>query len=242
MIPDITSPLPTLATLFIAGGVFLLLIGINILKVEKVSITPGKKTVVTGSLLTLIGISFLLGDIFLHQQQIFSPVNTLSPTASVTPTPAPPTFTFTPFNPQELPTSTPAIVLPTSTVTPSFTPPPTNTPSPTFTIPAYSPELAIRDYYSLINSRNYAQAWTWLSERFRKDIDYEDQYVGFWNTIESVSIDQTALLEISPIRAKILVEMTYYKKNGQVVKDRNFQVEFIWDPIRLLWLIDHTET
>jgi hypothetical protein len=94
----------------------------------------------------------------------------------------------------------------------------------------------------LINARNYAQAWTWLSERFRNGVDYEKGYVGFWNTIESVSIDQTALIEISPTKAKILVEMTYYKKNGQIVKDRDFQVEFIWDPIRLLWLIDHTET
>ncbi|MEP0805155.1 MAG: hypothetical protein HRF47_06680 [Chloroflexota bacterium] len=241
MIPDITSPLPTLATFFIAGGVFLLLTGINILKVEKFSIAPGKRTIITGSLLTLVGISFLMGDIFLRQQQIVIIPNTLTPMTAAT-TPAPPTSTFTPFIPQEPPTSTPAIVLPTLTVTSSFTPAPTNTPSPTFTIPAYSPELAIRDYYSLINARNYAQAWTWLSERFRNGVDYEKGYVGFWNTIESVSIDQTALIEISPTKAKILVEMTYYKKNGQIVKDRDFQVEFIWDPIRLLWLIDHTET
>lgn len=160
MIPDITSPLPTLATIFIAGGVFLLLIGVNILKIEKISIVPGKKTVITGSLLTFVGVFFLIGDIFLHQQQSLIAANALTPTASITPTPAPPTSTFTPFNPQVPPTNTPVIVLPTLTVTPSFTPAPTNTPSPTFTIPAYSPELAIRDYYSLINSRNYAQAWT----------------------------------------------------------------------------------
>lgn len=242
MIPDITSPLPTLATFFIAGGVFLLLTGINILRVEKFTITPGKKTIITGALLTLVGISFLMGDIFLRQQQILIATNALTSTASTTPTLAPLTSTFTPFNPQEPPTSTPAIVLPTLTVTPSFTPAPTNTPSPTLTIPAYSPELAIRDYYSLINARNYAQAWTWLSERFRNGVDYEKGYVGFWNTIDLVSIDQTALIEISPTKAKILVEMTYYKKNGQTVKDQNFQVELIWDPLRLLWIIDHTET
>jgi len=102
-------------------GLFLLLAGFQIISVEKVSVTPGKRTWGLGILFALLGIVFLLPEIkelvLRENEEVPStPYPTNTPVLMSTPTPYPtntpiPMFTSTPY--------------PTNTPYPTFTPIPT---------------------------------------------------------------------------------------------------------------------
>lgn len=59
----IATPLGYTGVFFVIGGIFLVIAGLDILKIEKLTISVGKKTWGTGLLLAFIGILFLIPDI-----------------------------------------------------------------------------------------------------------------------------------------------------------------------------------
>jgi len=60
----VTTPLGYIGVFFVIAGFFLVIAGIELIKIEKLTITPGRKTWGIGLLLAAIGVLFLLPDIF----------------------------------------------------------------------------------------------------------------------------------------------------------------------------------
>ena len=59
----ITTPLGYIGVFFVIAGFFLVIAGIELIKIEKLTITPGRKTWGFGLLLAAIGVLFLLPEI-----------------------------------------------------------------------------------------------------------------------------------------------------------------------------------
>ncbi len=96
----VTSPLLYLGILFLIAGVFLVLAGQDVIKVEKVTVTKSKKTSVFGLMLVGLGVVFLLPELSKSVPQSIAPTLTNAPTESVamitpTSTPVQPTVTVT---------------------------------------------------------------------------------------------------------------------------------------------------
>ncbi len=126
--PDIpvNSALGYVGVFFLLSGFFLVLAGLEIFKVEKITVTPGRKTWVFGIFLAAFGLLFLLPDIFARLPK--------STTPDITVTVSPPsanTGTHTPTAQKMTDTPTPTS---TSTTTPTKNPTPA--PDPTATIDA----------------------------------------------------------------------------------------------------------
>lgn len=85
--PDIpiTSPLEYLGVILLLIGVILILAGIKIIKIEKVTINPGRKTWVSGLLLLCLGLVFLVPNVISSTQKL-SPTPTLTSTVTENPT------------------------------------------------------------------------------------------------------------------------------------------------------------
>jgi hypothetical protein len=81
--PDIpgTSPLAYIGVFFVLSGVFFIIAGTGIIKVEKISVMPGVKTLIIGFILAGLGLALLIPDI----QSTFSDVPV--PTEPTRPTP-----------------------------------------------------------------------------------------------------------------------------------------------------------
>lgn len=128
----------------------------------------------------------------------------------------------------------------TATPIPTGTPfVPTNTIVPT---QSNSLEQFIRTYYQAINSRNYENTWSLLSDAFRASSNslqnggYQG-YVDFWNTVDHVEVLETKILEQSSQAAKVFVVANYHYKNGvTTTSERDFN--FIYDFNRNTWLFD----
>jgi hypothetical protein len=123
---------------------------------------------------------------------------------------------------------------------------PTGTPFiPTTTIvPTQSNSLEqfIRTYYQEINSRNYENTWSLLSDAFKASSNslqnggYQG-YVDFWNTVDRVEVLETKILEQNNQFAKVFVVANYHYKNGvTTTSEQNFS--FIYDFTRNTWLFD----
>ena len=102
--PDIpiTSPLSYIGVLFLFIGAFLVIAGLDIIKIEKIIVVPGKKTWGFGIIMALIGILFLFPDILKT-----SPPSTATATPTVTQVPKEDPTTLTPPTDQPPPTSKP---------------------------------------------------------------------------------------------------------------------------------------
>lgn len=163
----VNSPLGYVGVFLVLFGFFLILAGLDIFKVEKITVKRGAKTWGFGIILTVFGLAFLLPDIFASLPS--PPTSTPSPeVVSSTPTfiPRPtniqqvenlsantntptPTNTLQPrstHTPTPEPTDTPtATATPTSTATPTPTATATATATPTeggqSTVPSCLPEI-----------------------------------------------------------------------------------------------------
>ena len=143
-----------------------------------------------------------------------------------------------------------AAVAPTIVVTQqsavTATPIPTGTPLvPTNTIvltPSNSVEQFIRTYFQEINSRNYENTWSLLSDAFKASTNSPQKggyqgYVDFWNTVDRVEILEIKILEQSSQSAEVFVVANYHYKNGVTTTgEQNFY--FIYDFTRNTWLFD----
>ncbi|MFO0127073.1 MAG: hypothetical protein ACK54J_07615, partial [Pseudanabaena sp.] len=101
------------------------------------------------------------------------------------------------------PTASPS---PLPTATPSKTP--AATPSPA----RPSPEQAVRDYYSLINDRQFQNAWQNLTPKFQRDRAGGYQtFTDWWQTVSQVSINGARIVESKENSAIIDIDLTYRK-------------------------------
>ena len=129
------------------------------------------------------------------------------------------------------------------TATPIPTSPPLLVPTNTIVLtPSNSVEQFIRTYFQEINSRNYENTWSLLSDAFKASRNSPQNggyqgYVDFWNTVDRVEILEIKILEQSSQSAEVFVVANYHYKNGVTTTgEQNFY--FIYDFTRNTWLFD----
>ena len=148
------------------------------------------------------------------------------PSPSTTPSPTP-TVTLTPT-----PTKSPT---PTPTPTPTVTPTPTPTKSPV----RPSPENAIRDYYSLINERQFQSAWRNLTPKFQRDrASGYNTFTDWWSTVDKVSINGARLVESKENLAIVDIDLTY--QQGKKNSSENLRMSLVWNEASGQWQINET--
>jgi hypothetical protein len=146
----IDRPFGLIELILLLAGLFLVLAGLEVVKIKQVSLSPGRKTFWVELVMTVVALPFL----FVECQGPATPA-TLPPSPTSTPIPSP-----TP-----IPTATPS---PTPTLSPSATPSPTPTSNPT-SIP--NPEREI-----LLNERFDGNERGWIVGHYEYDqsiISYE---------------------------------------------------------------------
>ncbi len=145
-----------------------------------------------------------------------------------------------PENPTPTVTSTP-IVKPTPTVsaTPTVTPTLTVTPTPTKTIVKPSPEQSVRDYYNLINDRQFQNAWQNLTPTFQNDkaAGYVS-FTGFWRTVDKVSVNNSRIVAIKENNAIVDIDITYQK--GRETFPERLRMNLVWNEALGQWQINET--
>ena len=107
-----TTVLGFIGVLSLGLGIFLILAGLNIIRLEKISVNPGKKTCVIGIIFTVLGTLLLIPEVKqpTKPSSEVKPTPTVAPKATVTPSPKgspKPTPTLTPISvrtPQQTPT------------------------------------------------------------------------------------------------------------------------------------------
>jgi serine/threonine-protein kinase len=114
-------------------------------------------------------------------------------------------------------------------------------PEPT-TKPTSDPQDAVRDYYDLINQRDYAIAQEQLSERFKKGEIYgnEDSFLGWWNSVDRVVVTGTRTTKQNPEKATVEAQLIYYMKDGSNSPE-SLRIQLEWDQEKRLWLFDKTD-
>ncbi|MEA5480675.1 serine/threonine-protein kinase [Pseudanabaena galeata UHCC 0370] len=123
---------------------------------------------------------------------------------------------------------------PTPTVTPSKTP--TATPTPT----RPSPEQAIRDYYSLINDRQFQNAWQNLTPKFQRDrAGGFNTFTDWWRTVDQVSVNGSRLVEINEKSAIIDIDLTYRK--DKAIFPETLRMSLVWNESTKQWQISETQ-
>jgi len=127
---------------------------------------------------------------------------------------------------------------PSATPTPSPTPTPTQKEKP-------SPTQFVKNYYSLVNSRQYDTAWKNLTQSFQTDrAKGRSVFNDFWNTIDQVSVTGSRLVEIKGDSAIIDVDITYQKidKNkNKVIIPETLRMSLIWNESLGQWQISATQ-
>ncbi|RUT08580.1 hypothetical protein DSM106972_017480 [Dulcicalothrix desertica PCC 7102] len=83
------------------------------------------------------------------------------------------------------------------------------------------PDKAIKDYYQLINQRQYSDAWANLSSRFQnlKPENNYNNYEEWWNKVNSVTIDSIQLVEKDNHTAIVDAKLSYSMKDGRKIND-----------------------
>ena len=215
----------------------------------------------------LYRLRFVLGFVLVILLLVFSPmlvrsidwINTKAHTSHNNESVLPAQLTPTSF---ALPTriSEPTIIITSTKISrPIVTLTPTKTSEPTATItpePSLTPLTAlperpddfIRFYYQAINDRRYELTFSLLSRGFKDrnhccnvDGSYQiEPYIEWWNTIESVDIISTDVINSDNNTAQVSVTLCYYTKKGATDIDQYWYF-LILDEIRNAWLIDIVE-
>jgi len=139
-------------------------------------------------------------------------------------------------NPSPSPTASPT---PTPTVTPTPTPTITPTPTPTKSPVRPSPENAVRDYYSLINERQFQSAWRDLTPQFQRDrASGYNTFTNWWSTVDKVSINGARLVESKENSAIVDIDLTYQK--GKQIFPETLRMSLVWNEASGQWQINET--
>jgi hypothetical protein len=107
-----------------------------------------------------------------------------------------------------------------------------------------SPEQAIKNYYSNINSSHYQTAWEQLSSRFRSNQELKSDgytsYIAWWETVKSVELQNVQLLKTETQTATVNTQLQYLMKSGEVVS-QSLRFLMVWDTTANNWIIDEVE-
>ncbi|MGB3694913.1 MAG: serine/threonine-protein kinase [Spirulinaceae cyanobacterium] len=102
-----------------------------------------------------------------------------------------------------------------------------------------SPEKAIEDYYNDINNGQYRAAWERLPAGLQNDKDLHPDgyfsYVNWWETIDSVELQDLEIAKNNPDTAKVDVELIYNKNDGKV-SSQKLQFSLFWDYDNDKWM------
>ncbi|MFO0301346.1 MAG: serine/threonine protein kinase [Pseudanabaena sp.] len=129
------------------------------------------------------------------------------------------------------PTASPS---PLPTATPSKTP--AATPSPA----RPSPEQAVRDYYSLINDRQFQNAWQNLTPKFQRDrAGGYKTFTDWWQTVSQVSINGARIVESKENSAIIDIDLTYRK--DKAIFPETLRMSLVWNESSKQWQINETQ-
>lgn len=99
------------------------------------------------------------------------------------------------------------------------------------------PEQAVRDYYAMINSRDYLIAWNNLSTQFQKtkaDGSYS-KYVDWWSQVERVEVEEITTLSTISNMAIVNAQLKYYMKKGNTVAYQQ-EIKLLWDGVKYNWI------
>ncbi len=218
----VQSALSYLGVFFLIVGFFLVLAGIDIVRVEKLTVKPGRRTWGFGILLALLGILFLVPDITDVLRQASGPAVTVTKDTPITVTvPA----TDTPMLPASTPSPTDTPVLPTPIPTPTST-------------PTVSPVQAIRDYYSAVMERRYSETWSQVSDHYKSrlsDASY-DGYVSWWDRVAQVDIRALELRDQRGDLATVFAQIFYLLQDGREIEDPYPYIQMQFDSETGIWL------
>lgn len=125
--------------------------------------------------------------------------------------------------------------------------PPSPSPMPTPTVtatpqpkPQPSPEQFIRDYYNLINERQFERAWQNLSPTFQRDRAGGYQtFTGFWRTIDKVDVRGARIVEVKEDSAIIDIDLTYQK--SAAITPETLRMGLLWQESSGQWMINTTQ-
>ena len=135
-------------------------------------------------------------------------------------------------SPSPTPSSKPSI-------TPSVTPTATVTPTPTKSPDKPSPEIAIRDYYSLINDRQFQTAWQNLTPTFQRDrAGGYNTFTEWWRTVDQVSVNSARLVESKGNSAIVDINLTY--QQGKKISPETLRMYLVWNESTQQWQISAT--
>lgn len=102
----------------------------------------------------------------------------------------------------------------------------------------------IRDYYTMINNRQYNQSWSMLSDDFITKSNKEEKfdfnsYTEYWDSIEQVNVESVEIQNQDTDVSTIFVTLRYDKKDGIVVY-QDLYFNLIINNTKDNWLINQT--
>jgi len=141
------------------------------------------------------------------------------------------------FQPTEVSISPTTPIQPTPTLLfiASPSPPPTEIP-----ISYADPVQFIQDYFMLLNNRQYQDAWSRLSSKFKQNlanIGGYDGYVSYWDTVLNTEIKLAEILSRSDSEVYVKTEVIYHYKAGYDITGHT-TYKLVKDLSSSSWLID----
>ncbi len=103
------------------------------------------------------------------------------------------------------------------------------------------PEEFLRQYFRLIEQRDYSQTWAMLSEHYRQvhNASGYQPYVDFWNTVASLSLVNAQTVSQDQQSAQLQVQVAFIFTNGKS-STQTITFGLVSDATTGSWLIDDT--
>jgi S1-C subfamily serine protease len=117
-------------------------------------------------------------------------------------------------------------------------------PTPTSAVPAPLPQPsaapadAVRQFYALINSRNYQAAWNLLSPRYRSTLDY-DSWARGYQTTRSVTTPTVRTTSQSGSTASVELTVVSVDAEGAATVTKTFQGSWSVAVVENSWKLDN---
>jgi hypothetical protein len=103
-----------------------------------------------------------------------------------------------------------------------------------------TPDKAVINHYKLIQDRRLDESWQDLSTSFQGSnlAKGVSEYKAWWNSVDSVNIGSTEILEISQNKksATVKADLRYKLRTGREIIDQKKYIYLVWDNDR--WLIN----
>ncbi|NEN95506.1 MAG: SH3 domain-containing protein [Moorea sp. SIO3I7] len=114
------------------------------------------------------------------------------------------------------------------------------TENPQLAVPKPSSSQAVRDYYLMLNRREYSKTWGLLSPGFKrkhsKNSFYE--YKTWWNKVDRIVIGQRKQVSQGENQAVVEISLTYHLKDGRTREDYNKIFYLVFKENTNSWILD----